>query len=89
VPYMHDGKRDYKREYAKYAGKPDQIHNRALRNKARRRMMEAGRVSKGDGKDIDHIKPISQGGSNAPSNTRVQSASANRSFRRTSSGKVA
>ena len=39
---------------------------------------DRGKVSKGDGKDIDHIKKLATGGSKEASNTRVRSASANR-----------
>ena len=46
--------RDYKREYALYHGKPEQIKRRAQRNAARRMMAKAGLVRKGDGKDVHH-----------------------------------
>lgn len=46
--------RDYKREYAIYHGKPEQIKRRAQRNKTRRMMARAGLVRKGDGQDVDH-----------------------------------
>lgn len=46
-------------------------------------MMEEGRVSKGDGKDVDHARPLIRGGGNSRSNLRVRSASTNRSFART------
>ena len=46
--------RDYKREYAIFHGKPEQIKRRAQRNKTRRALARAGRVKKGDGKDVDH-----------------------------------
>ena len=36
------------------------------------------------GKDIDHVVPLSKGGSNARSNLKLKSASANRSFSRNS-----
>jgi hypothetical protein len=75
-------KRDYKREYQLYQGKPEQIKNRAERNAARALLMKEGKVHKGDGKDVDHKQPISKGGSNKRSNLRVQSMRANRSFRR-------
>jgi len=39
-------------------------------------------VKRGDGKEIDHIKPMSKGGSSSKSNTRVVSAASNRSFAR-------
>jgi hypothetical protein len=80
--------RNYKKEYANYQGKPEQIENRSQRNKARRALEKAGLVHKGDGKDVDHERPISKGGGNSKGNLRVQSKSANRSFPRTKSGRV-
>lgn len=80
--------RDYKREYRNYQGSEEQKHNRALRNAARREAIADGRARKGDGKDVDHVKPLSKGGSNSKSNTRVVSKHANRSYDRTSSGGV-
>lgn len=74
--------RNYKKE-AEYESSPAQVRNRVERNSARREAMAAGQVRKGDGKDIDHIKPLIKGGSNDKSNRRVVSASANRSFART------
>jgi len=85
---MTDGKRDYKKEYDKYHSKAEQKTNRAERNTARRQAITAGTVKKGDGKDVDHKTPLSKGGSNDKSNRRVLSASTNRSFPRTKSGKI-
>lgn len=79
--------RDYKREYATYQGTPEQKHNRAERNKARRELQREGKVHKGDGKDVDHKHPLITGGSNAPSNWRVVSEATNRGFRRNSKGR--
>lgn len=78
--------RDYKKEYENYHSKPEQKKNRAKRNKARSEAMNDGRVKKGDGKDVDHKKPLSKGGSNHKSNTRVVSKSTNRSFPRNKNG---
>jgi 5-methylcytosine-specific restriction endonuclease McrA len=89
MPYQHNGVRNYREEYAKYAGKPSEIHKRVLRNRARRAALAAGRVHKGDKMDVDHIIPLSRGGSGSMRNTRVINASANRSYRRTSRGGVA
>lgn len=75
--------RDYKQEYQNYQGKPEQIKNRAMRNSARAEAAKKGLVSKGDGKDVDHVRPIVKGGGNGAGNTRVVSKSANRSFART------
>jgi hypothetical protein len=70
--------RDYKKEYAEYHGKPEQIANRAERVKARRLMEKTGAAKKGDGKDVDHIRPLSKGGTSAKTNLRMRSVKANR-----------
>jgi len=81
-------KRNYRKEYDRYQGKPSQIKNRAKRNSARRELAKDGRVHKGDGKDVDHKHPLVKGGGNGHSNLRVQSKSANRSFKRTKSARM-
>lgn len=68
--------RNYKREYALYHSKPEQKKNRASRNTARRRAEKAGRVSKGDGKDVDHKDGNPR--NNSQKNLRVMSKSTNR-----------
>lgn len=88
MPYMTNGKRDYKKEYAKYHSRPEQIKNRTERTTTRRQANAAGVTSKGDGKDIDHKTPLSKGGSNAKSNLRVVDKSVNRSFSRNADGSV-
>lgn len=62
----------------KFNSSTEQKKKRAMRNTARRRAEREGKVSKGDGKEIDHKKPLRSGGSNAKSNLRVRSKSANR-----------
>ena len=86
---MKNGKRDYKREYEKYHSRDEQIANRSDRTVARRKANEDGRTSKGDGKDLDHKRPLSKGGSNRDGNLRVVSRSSNRSFSRNSDGSTA
>lgn len=71
--------RNYKSEYLNFHGKPEEIKKRAERVKARRMMEKTGAVSKGDGKDVDHKKPLRSGGTTTKSNLRVRSKSANRS----------
>lgn len=85
MPSSKNYKRDYQEEN-KYKATPEQIHARVLRNKARRQALEAGLVKRGDNKQIDHVKPLSKGGSNASSNLRVVSTSTNDSFKRNSRG---
>jgi len=79
--------RNYKEE-EKYEDSPEQVKNRVARNKARRDAIKAGKVKKGDGKEIDHVIPLSKGGTNTAKNLRVKSASANRSFSRNSDHSV-
>ncbi len=64
----------------KYNAKPEQKKRRAQRNAARRKMIAAGRVRKGDGKDVAHKD--NNTAHNSPSNLAVQSPSKNRSFPR-------
>lgn len=85
---MKDGKRDYKREVKEYTSRPEVIKKRVAQNAARREMEKAGKVHKGDGKDVDHKRPLSKGGSNSPSNLRVQDRSTNRSFSRNKDGSL-
>lgn len=88
MPYQRNGKRNYKLEYELYHSRPEQRKNRSERTIARNEAIKDGRVHRGDGKDIDHIKPISKGGSTSRSNTRVVSQSSNRSFARNKDGSL-
>lgn len=85
---MKNGSRDYRREYDKYAGKPDAKKKRALRNKARAIMTKAGKAHKGDGLDVGHIKALGKGGLSQVYNLQMQSKSQNRSFSKTSNSKM-
>lgn len=86
MPYMTDGKRDYKKQNEKYDGKDSVKKHRASRNASRALLEKAGVVSKGDGKDVDHKKPLSKGGTNARTNLRAVPSSKNKSFARKSNG---
>ena len=72
--------RNYRGEYDNYHKKPVQKKRRASRNTARSTMKTAGKVKKGDGKDVHHV-----GGNalNKKSKLKVMSASKNRSYART------
>lgn len=82
MPYKNKADRKYVNA-AKYEAQPEQKKNRAARNAARAKMMKAGKVTKGDGKDVAHVKAFDKGGSNKQG-LRVESASKNRSFKRDS-----
>jgi 5-methylcytosine-specific restriction endonuclease McrA len=78
-PLLPNGKRDYKCEYRKYGGadKKNKLE-RAARNRARKKAEKMGIVRKGDGMELDHIKPLSLGGSNDQTNWQVMSRKDNR-----------
>jgi hypothetical protein len=88
MPSSPNYKRDYKQEYATYDGTEAVKKKRAQRNKARRMLEREGVVSKGDGKDVDHKKPLSKGGTTTRSNLKAKPASANRSFKRKADGSM-
>lgn len=62
-----------------YNAKPSQIAKRAAQVKLRREAEKAGRVKKGDGKDLHHVKPLHSGGP-LLGKTKVISASKNRAM---------
>lgn len=69
---------------AKYNAKPEQIKRRGARVAARRKMIKAGKVRKGDGKDVAHRDGNPR--NNKMSNLTSSSKKSNRSFKRTRSG---
>jgi hypothetical protein len=80
MPYVTKP-RPYKKEYQQQKERGE-APNRDVRQKARREMDAKG-IDR-TGKDIDHTIPLSKGGTNAPSNLKLKSPSANRSFSRNS-----
>lgn len=82
MPYVNKP-RPYKKEYEQYQGTEEQKKKRAQRNAARAKLMKTGKVHKGDGMDVAHVKAFDKGGTNKDG-VRVESASKNRSFKRDS-----
>ena len=82
-----DGSRDYSQQRT-YNATPAATAKRVKNNAARATAIKAGKAHVGDGKDVDHKVPQSRGGTNAPSNLRVVSASTNRSFSRNSDSSI-
>lgn len=69
--------RNLRKEYDEYHALPEQKKRRAQRNKARKEAEDAGRVKKGDGKEVDHVNAPRTGSlENVP--TRVIGKAANR-----------
>lgn len=69
----------------KYNSSPEQKKRRAERNASRRKMEKAGKVKKGDGKDVDHKNKNTSDRSNG--NLRVRSVKANRADNRGTGGR--
>ncbi|MDF0591668.1 HNH endonuclease [Candidatus Methanocrinis natronophilus] len=67
-------RRDYKKEYRDFHGKPKQIKLRNQRNAARRKMG----LKVGDPREVDHKVPLSKGGSSGKRNLRIVSRRTNR-----------
>jgi len=70
-----------------YENSPEQVKKRMARNRARAKLLREGKVHKGDGKDVAHVKAFDKGGTNKDG-VRVESASKNRSFKRDSKGNL-
>tara|TARA_R110002110_G_scaffold357646_1_gene567016 strand:+ start:314 stop:559 length:246 start_codon:yes stop_codon:yes gene_type:complete len=65
-------KRDYDKEYKRDHASAEAKKNRAKRNAAH------NLLKPGPGKEVDHKKPLSKGGTNGKKNLRVVSVKANR-----------
>jgi 5-methylcytosine-specific restriction endonuclease McrA len=76
-PTAHRTPGQIKRHGRTYQARPSQRKNRAKRNAARAKLMKQGRVRRGDGKHVDHKKPMSKGGGNSSKNLQVLSRRAN------------
>jgi hypothetical protein len=83
MPSSKNYVRDFRSEYDNYHSSPEAKKKRAQNNAARRKMEKAGKVSKGDGKDVAHKSNDTS--NNKMSNLKVQSPSKNRSFKRNTS----
>lgn len=79
MPYKNMADRD---TYPAYDRTEKTKKARAERNKARRLLEREGKVSKGDGMDVHHKKPLSKGGKTTPGNLAAIPASKNRTFKR-------
>ena len=78
MPYVNKP-RPYKKEYEQQQERGE-LPTRMDRQRARNEMDKKGIDRKG--KDIDHVVPLSKGGTNAPSNLKLKKPSKNRSFSR-------
>lgn len=81
-PSSHRTPGQIKRMNDEYDSRPEKIKIRAKNNAARALLEKEGRVSKGDGKDVNHKVPHRKGGSNARSNLEVTTQHKNRGWER-------
>jgi hypothetical protein len=89
MPYVNKP-RPYKKEYQQQKARNEQP-SRNARERARYAVDKDGvdannngKADRREGKDIDHVIPLSKGGSNSKSNLKIKTASTNRSFSRNS-----
>ena len=75
MPYTKSP-RPYKREYKKQVERGE--HPARMKRQKARRLYDAEGIDR-EGKDIDHVIPLSKGGSNSKSNLRLSKPSTNRS----------
>ncbi len=85
MPFMTNGKRDYKKELSwEHTKKKKRVKDRAARNAAR---SELG-LKVGDPRDAGHKKALSKGGKNGLANLFAQSRAENQSFARNKDGSM-
>jgi len=87
MPSSKDYVRDYKRE-AQTAKNRGEDKGSAERHRLRYAATKLGMVKPNDGKDLDHKRALSMGGSNTLKNARVASKHDNRSFPRNKDGSM-
>lgn len=89
MPFMKNGKRDYKAELNwEHTKKKSRVKDRAMRNAARAAVKKKVGAAAIKGKDVGHKIAVSRGGQNGLSNLFIQSPKTNRSFSRNSNGSM-
>lgn len=81
-PSSHRTPGQIRRKNRTYDARPEMVERRSANNKARAIMIKAGKVRKGDGKDVAHKVSLDKGGTTERSNLVVQSQKKNRGWRR-------
>jgi hypothetical protein len=81
-PSSHRTPEQIKKMDRGYNSKPEIIKNRSQQNQAREIMRKSRGAAAIAGKDVNHIKRVIHGGSNAKSNLNIQTKAKNRGWRR-------
>lgn len=78
MPFMTNGKRDYKKELAWENDRHrSRLKDRVIRHQARAEVEKAVGHNIPSSQQVDHIKPLVNGGGNSKGNLRVVSAHTN------------
>lgn len=90
MPFMTNGKRDYKKELNwEHTKKKNRVKDRAQRNAARSAVAKKNGTTPTKLKgDVGHKKAVSKGGQNGLANLFVQNPGQNRSFARNKNGSM-
>lgn len=90
MPFMTNGKRDYKKELQwEHSKKKTRVKDRAKRNAARAAVAKKNGTTPTKLKgDVGHKKAVGRGGTNSLANLFVQNPGQNRSFSRNSNGSM-
>ena len=90
MPFMTNGKRDYKKELNwEHTKKKNRVKDRAQRNGARAKVAAKKGVKPTSLKgDVGHKKAVGRGGKNGLANLFIQDPGANRSFARNKDGSM-
>lgn len=88
MPFMTNGRRDYKKELNwEHKKKKNRVKDRAQRNAARAVVASKRGVSPTSVRgDVGHKKAVSKGGKNSLNNLFIQDPGSNRSFSRNKKG---
>lgn len=89
MPYKNPEDRKWTKAAQAYEDSPTVKARRNARKRDRYALEVAGKVKPNDGKDVDHIKPLSKGGKPGKGNLRVVSQHDNRAFDRNADHSVA
>lgn len=84
--YVRNLQREYQTQKARKESGTGSDSENAKRHRDRRTALKLGIIKAKQ--DLDHKKPLSEGGSDSPKNFRGESASVNRSFPRRSDGSM-
>lgn len=70
----------------KYNDRPEMRRRNAIQKRDWRAAVKAGKIHPGDGKSVDHIRALDDGGKGGPGNTRIVPLKKNQGWRKGTRG---